>query len=132
MFFLTQLVMILFAYSFAHFQEPIIRMIRDYVPTPNPYNFKFHKYGAAVAAVLGLMGALNIMPDIKWSVINLFTNGLCYWLVFDLIIGFEVYDNLFYLGTTSKLDKLWKGNGKTKAFVLGVIILGINAVKILL
>ncbi len=132
MFHLTQLIMVLFAYSFANFQEAIIKERIAYVPPyGNKHNKNFHGYGAAVAACLGFMGALVVMPDTIWACANLVANSLCYWLVFDLVIGLEVYDNIFYLGTTSKLDKFWK-NGKIKAAVLLFLILGINALKLFL
>jgi hypothetical protein len=132
MFYITQLVMCLFAYSFAHFQEAIIKERIAYVPPyGNKYNKDFHKFGAAIALSLGLMAALTIMPDVKWALVNLLLNGMCYTLVFDLVIGFEVYDNPFYMGTTSKLDKIWK-KGKVKAGVLAIIIITINALKLFL
>jgi hypothetical protein len=140
-FLLAQLVWILWAIAFAHFQCPLIKAMRDYVPINNPYKKAFHDRGALlssfVACIIGVSAFLLSVPLIHCAfLIPLFY--CIYKILFDGIIGIEVYRDFYYEGTTAKQDA-WINKhfphdkaGEIKVAICGIVILALNVLNFFL
>lgn len=131
------------ALLFAHFQIPIVKAFRDYVPINNPYNASFKKRSVAL---IGFISALLIIAFILSSqianpVVIILKAALLiplfvawYKILFDGLIGWKVYDDFFYLGTTSKQDRWianvfeFTGAGEAKCIICGIVIIAINLI----
>jgi hypothetical protein len=81
---------------------------------------KAHKFGAAAIFFMAvLVGIENWMAGILFL--------FWYWLVADAVYATSIGQKWYYLGQTSKLDKLVK-NGKRKALICAIIIITLNII----
>lgn len=104
---LSQLIIIAYAFEMAMFQATIIKGMRAYWPVNNPYSKPFHSFGWMMAATVGI--TLAVLQDaMLLQMASIVASALWYSLVFDIVIGWKVYDNLFYLGDTSGVDNTIK------------------------
>jgi hypothetical protein len=113
-FLVGQVAFIIFVLFTAHEEVQVIRMMRDYVPKPNPYNEPFHFYGGGASIVPGV---LVMMCQNTWLTIALipFICAMWYWLLFDYVINTEVFEKWDYVGYTSKIDKWLRRHWGNKA-----------------
>lgn len=138
---LIQAAFIIFTIVFAHFQIPIIKAFRDYVPINNPYNKAFHKRSVPVVGIVGLL--LIVIYVLSSQIANpvvivvraaLFIPLFVAWykIVFDGYIGAAVYKDFFYLGDSSSQDRWIKetfqftGPGEAKCIICLIVILAVN------
>lgn len=113
--------------------------MREYVPTPNPYEDPFHTYSWLQAFVVALTISLGLLAyhSFPWCVVFGVLCALWYWLLFDPWLNKGTYKNWDYLGNDSTIDR-WlkkrfgKNGGQIKAIIMVVLIVLINAVKIVL
>lgn len=134
-FVVAQAGIIAYALFIAHKEVQAIRMIRDYVPTPNPYNEPFHFYGFGASLVITLI--LTVFQR-SWEavIITPFMCSLYYSVLFDSVIGSEVYNDKYYLGNSSKIDKWLKHKfgvfaGEWKTGIAGFLIVVLNLIYFL-
>lgn len=137
---IIQAAFVLFTILFAHFQVPINKAFRDYVPINNPYNTAFHNRSVPVVGLFAAVLIIWFVCDsqiVNWvtilkaaSFIPLFIAW--YKLLFDGYLGWKVHDDFFYLGDSSKQDVWIKetfqftGAGEAKAVLCGCVILAVN------
>jgi hypothetical protein len=106
-FILAQLAIAIYALFIAHKEVQAIRMIRDYVPTPNPYNEPFHFYGYGAVVVVGLI-VTTFQRSWEAALLTPFLSAIIYSVLYDGVIGDEIYNKFTYLGSSSKIDKWFK------------------------
>jgi hypothetical protein len=108
MFYLAQILMMVYAYVAAYKESVAVRMMRDYVPIPNPYNEPFHFYGITMAAPMcaALFVSQIVQPSIAAFVLTPFVSISIYWAVFSWKLHDEIWDRWNYVGTTAKFD-IW-------------------------
>jgi hypothetical protein len=107
-FLLAQILFALWAVGFAHFQVPCIKAMREYVPMGNPYNRPFHNRGMLLSLMIAaFLISLLCGVTLDWLQCLLIVMPFIaiYKALFDGVIGSEVYDDFFYIGTTAKQDK---------------------------
>lgn len=108
MFYVGQIIMICFAFFMASKEVTAVRMMREYVPTPNPFNEPFHFYGFG-ASVIVAASIFCLQTDVLAFIISPFISSALYWTVFDWKLNHEVYDNYSRIGRTAWVDKnLWQ------------------------
>jgi hypothetical protein len=134
-FILSQLAIIAYALFIGHKEVQAIRMVRDYVPTPNPYNEPFHFYGYGAAFVVGAVVTL-FQQSVEAFIIVPFLVSMWYSMLYDGVIGDEIYDDFTYLGNSSKIDKWFKHKfgvfaGKWKLGVIIFLIVVLNLIYFL-
>jgi len=122
---------------FAHFQVPINEAFINRVEPFNRWSKPFHNRGGGVAVITALIIGLayyTLTKDWKGCI---YLAGILYCLykiLFDGILGWQVHDNFFYLGGTSRQDIEIKKrmSGKTKVIICSAIIIILNLVNYLL
>lgn len=134
-FLLAQLLFAMWAIGFAHFQAPCIKAMRDYVPMGNPFTKPFHKRGMMLSCIVAafLIGLLyGVTLDWLQCVFIILPFIAIYKVIFDGVIGSEVYDDFFYLGTTAKQDA-WLNEyfphdkaGEVKVFLSAIVFFLFN------
>jgi hypothetical protein len=107
-FLIAQLVWIVWAIAFPHFQSPCIKDRKQYVPVNSPYNEAFHDRGLMLSCIIAsLIGALLFYFTRSWLqcafAVPVFV--AIYEILFNGIIGLEVYNDFFFIGTSAKHDK---------------------------
>lgn len=140
-FLLAQILFAFWAIGFAHFQSPIIKDRRDYVPTTSPNGKKFHKRGMLLSSMIAafLIGLLyGVSKDYLQCALIALPFIAIYKALFDGVIGIEVYDDFFYIGTTAKQDA-WiikhfphDKPGEVKFFLSVIVLLLFNITNFLL
>lgn len=104
--------MILFAFIMANKEIVAVRMMREYVPTPNPFSEPFHFYGFGCSVVVGVTITL-LQTTLAGQILSPLLSGVLYWTVFDWKLNHEVYDKFDRIGRSSWIDrKLWEWFGK--------------------
>lgn len=103
---LAQILFALWAILFAHFQVPCIKAMRDYVPLGNPHTKPFHNRGMLLSSLVAAFLIALLFGTCGWkealfSVVSFIS---IYKILFDGIIGKEVYGDFYYVGTTAKQD----------------------------
>lgn len=138
---MAQILFALWAVMFAHFQSPCIKAMREYVPLGNPFTKPFHKRGMLLSSLVAafLIGLLyGVTFDLKQCAFIVVLFIAIYKTLFDGIIGSEVYDDFFYLGTTAKQDAWLNRNfphdrpGEVKVFLSVLVFLLFNITNYLL
>lgn len=132
MFFLAQLLVILYAWCSAQQEIPVVKMAKDYVPHGNPYQQPFHFWGWCMTAIVGA-----ILTLFTGCFLTLFTSALWYSLLFDGWLNLGVGQPFNYIGQTAWIDKkLWalfgKKAPKRKQQITLFLLLNINALYFLL
>jgi hypothetical protein len=140
-FLLAQILFALWSIGFAHFQSPCIKAMREYVPMGNPYTGPFHKRGMLLSSLVAafLIGLLyGVSKDYLQCAFILLPFIAIYKVLFDGVIGSEVYDDFLYIGTTSKQDR-WINThfphdrpGEVKVFLSAIVFLLFNITNYLL
>src|SRR5574337_1152079 len=123
MYFLAaEILFALWAVGFAHQQSPCIKDRRDFVPANSPNNVKFHDRGMLLSTYWAAF-LIGLLYGVTLSWLQCVLIAPCfiaiYKIFFDGIIGLEIHDDFFYLGTTSKQDRWIKGKmtGNVKVIV---------------
>lgn len=131
-FFTTQVLIACYAYLIANKEAAYIHERIDYVPVNSPYDDPWHGYGLMSRGVVLILTSL-VQTSVAGYIIAPVACGLILWVLYDLIIGEEVYNDPFYLGTTSKLDA-WLGAkaGKRKVQIAVAVVVILNLLFILL
>lgn len=140
-FLLAQILFALWAIGFAHFQSPCIKAMRYYVPINNPYRRPFHNRGMLLSSMIAafLIGLLYGLT-LDWLQCGFIVLPFIaiYKILFDGIIGVEVYEDFFYIGTTAKQDA-WINKhfphdrpGQVKVMLSAIIFLLFNITNYLL
>jgi hypothetical protein len=135
--FLTAQVLIAcYAYLIANKEAAYINERRYYVPVNSPFDDPFHTNGALSRGVVLILCSL-FQTSIAGYILTPFVCGLILWVVYDALIGEEVYENPYYLGTTSKVDAFLvktfgKKAGKRKVQVAGVLVVLLNLLYLFL
>lgn len=142
----VQLIFVCYAIAFAHFQIPVVKAMRDYVPVNNPYNKAFHNRGVFVSGVVGLIliasfvlssQTANSLVTIRRASLLIPLFVAWYKIAFDGYIGKAVYGDFYYLGTSSKQDKwltkvfAFTGAGEAKVIICIIGIIGLNLIYFL-
>jgi hypothetical protein len=140
-FLMAQIIFSLWAIGFAHFQSPCIKAMRYYVPLGNPYTKPFHQRGMLLSSLVAafLIGLVHgATKDWLQCVMIIVPFIAIYKILFDGIIGSEVYDDFFYIGTTAKQDA-WINKhfphdkpGEVKFFLCLILFLLFNITNYLL
>jgi hypothetical protein len=110
----AQFLIILFAVLIANKETVAVRMAREYVPTPNPFNEPFHFYGYSASVVFVILAVLY-QQSIEAMVLIAPLSALWYWVAFDYVINTEVFEKWDYVGYTSKIDKWLRRHWGNKA-----------------
>lgn len=114
--------------------------MRDYVPMGNPYTGPFHNRGGALSVTVAVFLSALLFGACGWkeSVFGFPAFYCIYKILFDGVIGKEVYDNFYYLGTTAKQD-IWFNKhfphdqpGEVKDFICLIIFIFSNITNYLL
>jgi hypothetical protein len=134
-FILAQILFALWAMMFAHFQTPCIKAMREYVPIGNPYTKPFHNRGMLLSSLIAafLIGLLyGVTVDWLQCLLTIVPLTGIYKVLFDGVIGSEVYGDFYYLGTTAKQDR-WINThfphdkpGEVKVILSMIIVLLFN------
>jgi hypothetical protein len=125
---IAQILMILYAYVVAYKEATAVRMMRDNVPSPNPFNEPFHFYGYMMAIPTGIAITLLqwVEPSISVFILTPLVSMNIYWCVFDWKLNDEVWDKWNRVGESSKFDiqlrKLFKTNVEQKTVMLKVTL----------
>jgi hypothetical protein len=137
-FLIAQLVWIVWATGFPHFQSAFIPPMRDYVPINNPYKKAIHARGLLLSCVIAMIiGVLLFYFTRNWleCVLAIPVFFAIYEILFNGVIGLEVYDNFFFIGSTAKHD-IWLNKhfphgdgGEVKTIVCAVVIAGLNVLN---
>lgn len=133
---ISQVLMIVYIRFASWHHAPAVNAMREYVPTPNPYEDPFHAYSflqAAVVALCIVLGLLSYQP-IAWCIVSGLLSAFYYWLLFDIWLNLGTHKNWDYLGndpTTDSQLKKWFGNnaGRCKAILLSALIVAINILR---
>lgn len=136
---ISQVLMILYIRMAAWHHAPAVNAMREYAPTPNPYEDPFHfwSFGQAVIVALCIsLGLLSYQPWYWCAVMGLLC-GCWYSLLFDPWISKGIHMNWDYLGNDPGIDR-WlkrlfgKNAGQIKATILSAIIIVINVLRFIL
>lgn len=140
-FLLAQILFALWAIGFAHFQSPIIKDRRDYVPVNSPNQKKIHRRGMLLSSMIAAFLCdfhFGLTSDWLKCIFLALALIAIYKILFDGIIGAEVYDDFFYIGTTAKQDA-WINKyfphdrpGEVKFFICIILLLLVNISNYLL
>jgi hypothetical protein len=130
-FYLSQIMIVLFAW-FVGFKEVVfIRAMREYVPINNPYLEPFHAYGFGAVVVPVLLSTIY-QGCIAGYVLIPFLSLVLYKLIFDGVIGQEIYNDWKYVGFSAKSDKILRkwfgpkcGLRKVQIGIAAIVILNI-------
>lgn len=136
---IAQVLMIVYIRFASWHHAPAVNAMRDYVPTPNPYEDPFHTYSWMQAAVVALCLSLGLLSYEHWAWCMMF-GFLCafwYWLLFDPWLNQGTFRKWYYLGLDSSIDRRLKKRfgkkaGKVKAAAMVFIIILINLLKVTL
>lgn len=113
--------------------------MKDYVPLNNPYKEAFHFRGAFLSIVVAVAIIFVMSAECYYRCAMLIPAFFCiYKILFDGIIGIEVYGDFFYLGTTAKQDR-WLNThfphdmaGEVKVFLAVIVLLFVNVLNYLI
>lgn len=123
-FFLAEVLMALYAYMVAYKEITAVRMMREYVPTPNPFNEPFHFYGYMMAVPMGIaVTVLQLLhPSWKAFILTPLVSMTIYWAVFNWKLSSEVWGNWKRVGDSSWFDRtlkaIFKEDVETKTVML--------------
>ena len=136
---ISQLLMVLYIRFAAWHHAPAVNAMREYVPTPNPYEDPFHTNAWFQAAIVALCISLGLLSyhTFWWCIVSGVLSACYYWLLFDIWLNLGTYKNWDYLGQDATLDRLLKkifGSraGEWKAIILTALIVIINVLKFIL
>lgn len=135
--FLTAQVLIAcYAYLLANKEAAYINERIMYVPINSPFDDPFHTYGALSRGVVLILCSL-FQSSVAGYLIAPVACGLLLWVVYDAMIGGEVWDNPYYLGTTSKVDvylqkTFGKKAGKRKVQIALALVVLLNLLYLFL
>lgn len=131
-FIIAQVLIASYAYLIANKEACAILERRDYVPINSPYDDPWHTYGAFARGVVLILASL-VQNSVHGYVLAPIAGGLILWVIYDLIIGEEVYNDPYYLGTTSKIDA-WLGAkaGRRKVQIAGAVVVLLNVLYFIL
>lgn len=134
--FAGQVLIIVFAIVAAWHHTPAIKAIREYVPTPNPYEDPFHFWAAGQAIVFAVTLSLGLLSYHSFiSCVVFGALSFCwYWLLFDPVLNRGTGKNWDYIRTSKGLDgwltaKFGKRAGEYKAIAMIISIVLINVLK---
>jgi hypothetical protein len=130
---IAQVLMVLYVRFAAWHHTPAVNAMREYVPTPNPYEDPFHFWSWFQAALLSLALACGLLSYYEWFWCLSF-GKLCvawYWLLFDPWLNNGTGKDWDYLGSDAGLDGWLRRNfgkkaGKIKAAIMTLSIILIN------
>jgi hypothetical protein len=132
---LFELAFAIYSVAFAHFQVPLIKAMREYVPINNPYNTPFHNRGVIISSIVGaiLIVFYYTISGQLWQALVMIPLFIAiYKILFDGYIGSKVYDDFFYIGTSAKQDGWLRrmfphgDGGEAKAIICGIVVIGLN------
>jgi len=136
---ISQVLMVLYIRFAAWHHSPAVNAMREYVPTPNPYEDPFHTYAWLQAAIVALCISLGLLSydTIWWCIVSGVLSACYYWLLFDVWVNLGTHRSWDYLGKDPSLDRWLRrmfGSraGEMKAVILVVLIIIINVLKFLL
>lgn len=122
---LAQILIIAYTIASALQEVPVLKMAKDYVPHGNPYSQPFHFWGWIMTAIVGAILSL-LQHSIGEGLLSLAFSSLWYWILFDVVVGKEVNDTWFYVGTTSDVDKALRDGTTVKVFKWTIKIPGLG------
>lgn len=133
---IAQLLMVLYIRFASWHHAPAVNAMREYVPTPNPYEDPFHTYSFLQAATVTVIISLGLFAYETWiwCGVMAIVCGLWYSLLFDPWLNKGTYKNWDYLGDDSSFDRWFKKKfgkhaGQEKAIFIAVLILITNILK---
>lgn len=136
---ISQLLMILYIRLAAWHHAPAVNAMRDYVPSPNPYEDPFHTNAWIQAMIVALCIALGLLSyqPLLWCVVSGMLSAFYYWLLFDVWLNLGTYKSWDYLGNDATLDRwlrrLFSSRaGEMKAVILVIVIVIINILRFVL
>jgi hypothetical protein len=139
-FLFAQICFALWAAMFAHFQTPCIKAMKDYVPLNNPYHKPFHARSFTLSTIVAVfLIGLVFGCTRQWQTLFLIPIFIAiYKVLFDGVIGKEVYDDFYFIGTTAKQDR-WINThfphdkpGEVKVFICSIAFLFFNVTNFLM
>ena len=104
--------MFLFAWFISEKEVVTVKMQREYVPTPNPFNEPFHFYGYGASFIVGFILTVYQREALAFW-LTPFTTALVYWMTFNVNLNMGLDWKWNRIGRSSWIDKmLWKRFGK--------------------
>jgi hypothetical protein len=136
---IAQVLMVLYIRFASWHHAPAVNAMREYVPTPNPYEDPFHTNSWFQAAIVALSLSLGLLSYQHWSwcIVFGFNCAFLYWLLFDIWINRGTHKTWNYLGHDPSLDR-WLRKlfgtraGEMKAIILVVLIIISNILRFIL
>jgi hypothetical protein len=133
---ISQVLMIIYIRFASWHHAPGVNAMREYVPTPNPYENPFHFWSWFQAAIVALslsLGLISYQP-LSWCIVMGVLCAVWYWLLFDPMLNLGTGKSWDYLGSGSTMDRWLKrrfGNnaGEYKAIIMLLLIILINVLK---
>jgi hypothetical protein len=122
----AQVLIASYAFLMGQKEAAYIKERQYYVPINSPFDDPFHAYGLMGRGVVLILASL-FQASVLGYILSPIACGLLLWIVYDIVIGDEVYDKPFYLGATGKVDewllkKFGKDAGKRKVQIgLGLV-----------
>lgn len=140
-FLLAQIIFALWAIGFAHQQSPCIKDRIDYVPMISPNTEKFHNRGMLLSCFWAAF-LIGLLYGVTLDLLQCAFIAPCfiaiYKVLFDGVIGVEVYDDFYYEGTTANQDA-WINEhfphdrpGEVKVFLSAIVFLLFNITNYLI
>jgi hypothetical protein len=133
--YLLQLFTLLFAVCFAWYSKiPILKMI-DYGASLSQEK-EFHAASASVRILFVVAVSASVSASFFTFLFNIALLGLVQWTVFDPALNIALGKKWYYIGTTSKIDRLLRevydeDAGKWKAAICGGGIIVFNILTLL-
>lgn len=137
---LVQVIMVLVALISAKEERYATYPYRMGIAPKTEQSKLYHRWGAVYTAIscitIGLLGLIWTSNFLLIGLIIL-SNFFIYWLIFDISFAVQIGRPWYYLGNESSIDRFLKRTlgvnegGKTKAYIVGGLIIAINIVCII-
>ena len=137
---ISQLLMIIYIRLASWHHAPAVKAMRDYIPTPNPYEDPFHFWSFGQGVVVSIIIAASMLSYQPWGwcIVSGVLCGLWYSLLFDPWLNKQIPGrNWNYLGNDPGIDRFLKRifgkhAGEYKFVICGLLIVLINLLKLFL
>jgi hypothetical protein len=132
----TQVLIACYAYFIAQKEAQYLKERIMYVPINSPFDDPFHTYGAWARATVIVFAVVSMHTF--WAGALIAASGtIILWVLYDVIVGNEVWDDPYRMGPTSKIDAFLqktfgKKAGQRKVQVAGVLVVLLNLLYLFL